>query len=211
MKGKLFLVSIVWCLYSCSIDETGTYSESFGVAKLSDSNMLYIKSDDGEVLIPNQSISTHVEAGERIWISYEIEEDTNRDTLTVTPYRISHIMPIALQSETKLNDNGIDLWTAWVAQDFLTFDFRIRANDAQQIKNHEYALVSQQREITDTLFVELRHDAHGDNYGVLCRTAITLKLDDLKIAGDSVFIVIDYRNLDGVKQREYHQYKKAKD
>jgi hypothetical protein len=199
---------MVFCICSCSLeDEEGYYSDSFGVVKHFSNDTPYIESDEGEILIPNQSISSFVGIGDRVWISYTVEnENAKRDTLTILPYRITRIMPLHLQSESKLNDVGVDLWTVWIAQGFLTFDFRIRAKDPEKLKEHEYALVSPQKEITDTLFINFRHDDGGDSYGVLCRTAVTLKLDDLKIPNDSVVIAIDYKNLDGVKQTEYRLY-----
>jgi hypothetical protein len=212
MKGSLFFVGIILCLYSCSLeDEGGDYRDSFGVVKLSGDNKQYIASDENEVLIPSQNVSSFVETGDRVWISYNIEkENPNRDTLTILPNRITRIMPLELQNEAKLNEDGIDLWTVWVAQDFLTFDFRIRARDQETMKEHKYELASLRKESTDTLFINFRHDADGDNYGVLCRTAVALKLNNLKIANDSVVIVIDYKNLNGIKQTEYRTYKKVK-
>jgi hypothetical protein len=190
-------------------EDSGYYSDSFGVVKPSGNNSLYIKSDKGEILIPNQNISSFVTAGDRVWISYTVEkENVNRDTLIILPYRITNVMPLTLQTSTTLNNTGVDMWTIWVAQGFLTFDFRIRAKDPEKLKEHEYALVSLQKEIKDTLFIDFFHDDGGDNYGVLCRTAVTLKLSDLKIANDSVTIVVDYKDLHGIKQTEYQMYKK---
>jgi hypothetical protein len=210
MKIRILIISIVLGVFSCSLDEEGYYSDSFGVVRLSDNDMQYVESDEGEVLIPNQSISSFVETGDRVWISYTIErENEKRDTLTILPYRITPVMPLQLQRETTLDNDGVDLWTVWIAQDFLTFDFRIKAKDPEKLKEHQYALVSSQKEIADTLFLNFRHDDGGDNYGVLCRTAVTLKLSDLNVAQDSVMIAIDYKNLDGIKQTEYRMYKKA--
>jgi hypothetical protein len=212
MKGRFFLISVVLCVCSCSLDgDSGYYSDSFGVVKLFNNDTQYIESDEGEILIPNQSISSFVETGDRVWISYTIEEENaKRDTLTILPYRITGIMPVSLQQSTTLDENGIDLWTAWIAQGFLTFDFRIRAKDPEKIKEHKYALVSPQKEIADTLFINFRHDNGGDNYGVLCRTAVALKLSDLNIAKDSVMLAIDYKNLNGIRQTEYRMYRKTK-
>jgi hypothetical protein len=208
MKGRFFLIIIVLCVCSCTLDEEeGYYSDSFGVVKHFNDDTPYIESDEKEILIPNQSISSFVGIGDRVWISYTVEnESVNRDTLAISPYRITRIMPLFLQNESKLNDVGIDLWTVWIAQGFLTFDFRIRAKDPEKLKEHEYALVSPQEEIIDTLFINFLHDDGGDNYGVLCRTGVTLKLDDLKITNDSVVIAIDYKNLNGIKQKEYRIY-----
>jgi hypothetical protein len=211
MKGSSFLIGVILCLYSCGLDDEGDYRESFGVVKLSENNTQYIISDGGEVLIPNQNMASFVEVGDRVWISYNIEsESAKRDTLRIVPYRITHIVPLELQNEAKLNNDGVDLWTVWVAQDFLTFDFRIRAKDQEKMKEHKYELVSLRKEITDTLFINFRHDACDDNYGVLCRTAVALKLDDLRIANDSIVIVIDYKNLDGIEQTEYTTYEKVR-
>jgi hypothetical protein len=210
MKGRFFLLSIVLSICSCSLEEgSGYYSDSFGVVRNFSDNTLYIESDEKEVLIPNQSISEFVESGDRVWISYTVEqENEKRDTLTVSPYRITRVMLIPLQNASNLKESGVDLWTVWIAQGFLTFDFRIRAKDPEKLKEHEYAMVSPQKEIADTLFINFRHDDGGDNYGVLCRTAVTLNLSSLKIAGDSVVIAVDYKNLNGVKQTEYRMYRK---
>ncbi|MDR2383703.1 MAG: NigD-like protein [Prevotellaceae bacterium] len=212
MKRRFFLiVSVVLCTFSCTLDEeSGYYSDSFGVVQLFNDDTQYVKSDEGEVLIPTQSISSFVETGDRVWISYTIEkENEKQDTLTILPYRITRVMPLDLQRESTLNESGIDLWTVWITQGFLTFDFRIRARDSEKIKDHKYALVAPQKEVTDTLFINFRHDDGGDNYGVLCRTAVTLKLSNLNIAQDSVMLAIDYKNLSGVRQTEYRMYKKA--
>ncbi|MDR3245467.1 MAG: NigD-like N-terminal domain-containing protein [Prevotellaceae bacterium] len=208
---RLFLIGIIACLYSCGLEETGDYSESFGVVKISGNETLYIESDDGEVLIPKESISTFADAGDRVWVSYSIEnKNNNRDTLTVSLYRASRIMTIDSQTESTLNDDGIDLWAVWITQGFLTFDFRIRADNPDKIKGHEYALVIPKQDITDTVFLDFRHDAKGDNNGVLCRTAVALKLENLYIPSDSIIIALNYKNLNGTKQTEYRMYK-AKD
>jgi hypothetical protein len=213
MKRGFFLISIVFCIYSCTLEEeagyAGYYSDSFGVVRLFGDGTPYIESDEEEILIPNQNIFDWVEVDDRVWVSYTVEKaNEKRDTLTIEPYRITCVMPLNLQSETTLNDNGIDLWTVWIAQGFLTFDFRIKAKDPEKIKEHEYALVSSQKEIVDTLFINFKHDDKGDNYGVLCRTAVALKLSDLRIASDSVVIAIDYKNInDGVTKTEYRIYK----
>jgi hypothetical protein len=211
MKGRIFLISMTLCAFSCSWDEeAGYYSDSFGVVRILNNGMQYVESDEGEVLIPEQSISTFVETGDRVWISYTVKkENEKQDTLTILPYRITRVMPIDLQRESTLNENGIDLWTVWIAQNFLTFDFRIRAKDSENIKDHLYALVAPQSEIVDTLFINFRHDDGGDNYGVLCRTAVTLNLNGLNIAQDSVVLAIDYKDLYGVRQNEYRTYKKT--
>jgi hypothetical protein len=210
MKGRFFLLGVVLCICSCSLEEdSGYYSDSFGVVRHFSDNTPYIESDEKEILIPNQSISAFVGAGDRVWISYTIEqENARRDTLTVSPYRITRIESLSLQNESKLKESGIDLWTAWIAQGFLTFEFRIRPKDPEKLKEHEYALVASQKEIADTLFINFRHDDGGDNYGVLCRTAVTLNLDSLKISSDSVVLAVDYKNLDGIKQTEYRMYKR---
>jgi hypothetical protein len=211
MKSRFFLVGVILCLYSCNLEEGGDYRDSFGVVKLSSNNVQYIASDAGEVLIPSQSMSSFVESGNRVWVSYNIEkENLKRDTLIILPNRITHIMPLGLQNEATLNEDGIDLWTVWVAQNFLTFDFRIRAKNQETMKEHRYELVSSQNKITDTLFVNFRHDAGEDNYGIMCRTAVTLKLNDLRIATDSIVIAIDYKKISGIKQTEYRIYKKGK-
>lgn len=213
MKSKVFLFGTVLVLVSCSLEDgsSGYYSDSFGVVKLLDENTHYIVSDEKEILIPAQNISSFVETGDRVWVSYTVErESTGRDTLTIVPYRITCIMPLELQGNTALNESGIDLWKAWVAQDFLTLDFRIRAKDPDNLKDHQYGLISSQREIGDTLFINFRHDDGGDNFGVLCRTAVTLKLNDLKMVKDSITIAIDYKNLSGIRNTEYRAYKKNK-
>jgi hypothetical protein len=211
MKGRFFVISMVFCICSCTFGDEGYYSDSFGVVKLFSDNTPYIESDEGKILIPSQSISTFVETGDRVWMSYTVEnENAKRDTMTVLPYRITSVMPVHLQNESKLNDNGIDLWTVWIAQGFLTFDFRIRAKDPDKLKEHDYALVAPQRERSDTLSINFLHDDGGDNYGILCRTAVALKLSELRIVSDSVVIAINYKNLVGMKQTEYRKYKLVK-
>jgi hypothetical protein len=210
MKCKLFLPSLILLLYSCTLEEeSGYYSDSFGVVNLSEDKTLYIKSDEGEILIPNESISNYVTPGDRIWASYAVEkENITKDTLIISPYRITPVTPIKLQSKTNLKNDGIDLWTVWIAQNFLTFDFKVRSNNPNKLKDHEYALIASQTEIIDTLFISFIHDAGNDNSGTLYRTAITLKLDELRTAKDSVIFAIDYKTLDGVNLTEYRTYKK---
>jgi hypothetical protein len=190
-------------------EDEGYYSDSFGVVRLFSDDNPYIETDDGEVLIPTTDIFSFVGRGDRIWISYTVEsKNAKRDTLTILPYRITRVMPLYLQNKSQLDDNGIDLWAVWVAQGFLTFDFRVRAKDQEKLKEHEYALVSSQEKIVDTLFVNLRHDDGGDSYGIMCRTAVALNLSDLRMTNDSVVIAIDYTNLNGAKRTEYRLYKK---
>jgi hypothetical protein len=217
---KLFLIVILISLYSCSLDESGLYSESFGVVKNSASlaagNTLYIESDEGEILIPTQSISSFVQEGDRVWTSYSIIEETNvrKDTLLIEPYRVSHIMPIQLEKSSNSDHTGdnfqtdnIDLWEIWVSQGFLTIDFRIRAVNQEKIKDHEYTLAIQ-KESADTLVINFIHDAKGDNSGILCRTAIALKLSDIPIINNSLIIALNFKNLNGIRQTEYRTVKK---
>jgi hypothetical protein len=183
---------------------------------LSAGNTLYIESDEGEILIPTQSISSFVQEGDRVWTSYLIIEDANprKDTLLIEPYRVSHIMPVQIDRDANSNYTGvnyqsdnIDVWNIWVSQGFLTVDFRIRALNQEKIKDHNYILALQ-KETADTLVINFIHDAQGDNSGVLCRTAIALKLSDIPINNDSLIIALNFKNLDGTKQTEYRMVKK---
>jgi hypothetical protein len=214
---QVFLIVIILSLYSCSLDESGIYSESFGLVKnsvsLSAGNTLYIESDEGEILIPTQSISSFVQEGDRVWTSYLIiEENPRKDTLMIEPYRVSHILPVQLtrnsgQTDVNFQTDNIDLWQVWESQGFLTVDFRIRAQNQEKIKDHEYTLAVQ-KENADTLVINFIHDAKGDNSGVLCRTAIALKLSDIPIINNSLIIALNFKTLDGIKQTEYLTVKK---
>lgn len=211
MKKVLLIGIILFSLKSCSLEDSTSYFESFGVVKKFETGTLYIQDDDGVTLIPNTSIASFVEEGDRVWSSFTIEsENANKDTLTIVSYRITKIVAKSLQDETDMPDVGIDLWNAWIAQGFLTFDFRIRTEDQSLIKNHEYAIERKEfRE--DTLQIRLKHDSKGDDWGILCRTSLALKLNDFRNVRDSVIIAIDYKDLNGAEKTIYRTYKSKKD
>jgi len=201
---NLLYIFICLSIVSCSLDETTLYSESFGVVYKSQDDKLYFRSDEGQVLIPTHDVSSFVGAGDRVWTTYSIEEESpNKDTLKVLPYRITQIKALELRAKSEINDVGVDLWNVWIAQNFLTLDFRIRANNADKIKDHEYALVS--RKSNDTLFIDFKHDSKGDNEGVLCRTAIAVKLDNTNTTEST--IAVNYKDLLGNKQTIYRAIK----
>jgi hypothetical protein len=183
-------------LYSCGIEGGSTYAESFGVVGKNEDGSLYVKSDEGVTIIPVQDISSIVEPGDRTWISYEIEsEEATTNTMKVTPYRVTRILQVSLQNESAISEDGLDLWNVWFAQGFLTFDFRVLATDYNQVKNHDYALIIK-KESADTLYTVLKHDAKGDNRkGVVCRTAVTMKVQELSSYKNLIVIAVEYKEL----------------
>jgi hypothetical protein len=197
-------------LYSCGVEGGSTYSESFGVVGKTDDGALYVKSDEGVTIIPVQDISSIVEAGDRTWLSYEIEsEEATTNTMKVTPYRVTRILQVSLQNESTIGEDGLDLWKVWVAQGFLTFDFRVLATDYNHVKNHEYELIVK-KESADTLYTVLKHDAKGDNQkGVMCRTAVTMKVQELSSYKNLIVIAVEYKELgaNGAMQTLYVDFK----
>lgn len=196
--------------YSCSIEGGSTYTESFGVVGKNEDGSLYVKSDEGVTIIPTQDISSIVESGDRTWLSYEVEsEEATTNTLKVTPYRVTRILQISLQHESTIGEDGLDLWKVWFAQGFLTFDFRVLAKDYNYVKNHDYSLIIE-KESADTLYTVLKHDSKGDNQkGVMCRTAVTLKAQELSSYKNLIVIAVEYKELGaaGAKRTLYVDFK----
>jgi hypothetical protein len=201
---SLVVVICCFCLYACEFDPR-EFGESFGVVySASPDGKLYVKDDNGAILIPVQDISTLVDikAGSRVWTTYAIESQNYKgDTLNIDPYRISDIRIMPLQTSDTDDRDGIDIWRAWFAQGFLTFDFSILAQDPDNIKEHEYALVLQKYS-NDTAYIHFKHNAQDDNQGQNCRTAIAMSLQPFAETPQVVFAV-QYTDLYGFKQTIY--------
>lgn len=207
---KIFLIAFTFLLVtSCGLDEIDSYGESFGVVKTMGNGKLCIKDDDGTILVSVESISSFVGEGDRVWTSYSIDGDIyENDTLVIKPYRVTKIKTVDLYETTDVVDAGIDLWSAWIAQDFLTFDFRVWAKDNESIKDHEYVLELQRWE-QDTMFINFKHDSKGDDEGGLFRTSIALDLrDTIHTVGENLLtIAINYQNFEGTKYTIYRTLK----
>ncbi|MDR1897864.1 MAG: hypothetical protein LBR10_13850 [Prevotellaceae bacterium] len=211
---NLFIICSVLSLnlFSCTLEESNDYNEAFGVVEQFRNGDLYIRDDAGETLISTQPISSITTKDSRVWVSYTIENmNKTNDTLKILPYRVTNILSVPLQDASNINEDGIDIWSAWIAQNFLTFDFRIRAKNQDEIKNHEYALVLQPSNTeSDTIFLNFRHDAKGDTKGVLCRTAIAVKLNELTVKRQFKIVAITYKDLNGFEQTIYRTYEDVK-
>ncbi|MDR0560507.1 MAG: hypothetical protein LBG92_10070 [Prevotellaceae bacterium] len=193
--------------YSCSINtNVGYYFESFGVAQLSPENdQMCIYNDENQLLIPKEDISSTVSAGERAWISYTVEaENEEKNVLTVTSSRVTAITTLKLQSVADIDDNGIDIWNIWLAQNFLTLDFKIHVNDWNEVKNHRFALI-EQGEKNDTLSIKFIHDAANSEGSAEFRTAVALNMNDIYDRQNISTLAIEYKDIKNGAIRKYCQ------
>jgi hypothetical protein len=193
-------------MFSCDFEQTtGSYNETFGVAFEADDGSLFIRSDNGEIIVPDESLTTILDGGDRVWISYTIKSsDEQTKTLHVRPYRVLSVAIANLSREsTATTDDGVDLREVWIAQNFLTFDFHVRAKDQNAIKNHQYILI-QKSIINDTLNIKFIHDAQANTGTLSCRTAVALNLDDLPAQSKILTLAIEYKDLlDGTLKMVY--------
>ena len=77
------------------------------------------------------------------------------------------------------------------------------------MKNHDYSLIIE-KESADTLYTVLKHDSKGDNQkGVMCRTAVTLKAQELSSYKNLIVIAVEYKELGaaGAKRTLYVDFK----
>lgn len=197
-------------MFSCDFEQTtGSYNETFGVAFEGDDGAIFIQSDNGEILIPNENLSSILDVGDRVWISYVVKSsDEQSKTLRVSPYRVLSVSIANLsRTSTVTNDDGVDLREVWVAQNFLTFDFHIRAKDQNEIKNHQYVLLRKE-ENNDTLNIKFIHDAQTNIGTQSCRTAVALNLDEFMFQSKISTLAIEYKDLlDGTQKIIYRTLK----
>jgi hypothetical protein len=186
---KFFLVLTTVIAVSCSSDkdDNETLYEVCGVIK-EDSNIsgkLYIRSDDGKVIIPSLSnLLSNKDCDSRVWIMFSTDNDLKSDTIKANVYDFLIItqMDFRTQNDESVSDN-VSLRKIWVAQDYLTLIMDVTASSENSLKNHKYTmfldeeLINNIEEVRDTVHLEFKYDRNNDSNTQSFAKMVALKLD----------------------------------
>jgi hypothetical protein len=213
MKKVIWLFAIL--ATSCFIEnENDELYQSYGVVKedADTSGKLYIRSDQGKVLIPTLSnLVSNEDRDKRVWMKFSTSDDIKSDTIKVNVYDLQEITQIDFKQENNdlIVSDKVSLQDIWIAQGYLTLIMNVAAASENSLQKHLYTMYSDMEIVNDTVRMEFKYDRKNDSHNAQFDKVVALKLDDKIPAqgSDSVITVIKFRTNTGLKER-YITYKK---
>jgi hypothetical protein len=216
---KFFLILLTTVIVaSCSLDESddGSLYQSYGVVKeeANASGRLYVRSDEGKVIIPSlSSLLSNENRDSRVWMLFSTADDIKSDTIKANVYDFLKItqMDFKLQNDESISDD-VYLAKIWTAQDYLTLIMDVTASSENSLKNHKYTMYLNEEsvndveheQVSDTVRMEFKYDRNNDAPGTKFTKIVALKLDN-KV--NARVLVVKYKTATGFKE-EYVTYKK---
>jgi hypothetical protein len=212
---KVFLWLFAVLAASCSTNnENDVLYQSYGVVKedANTSGKLYIRSDEGNIIIPTlSSLISNEDRDKRVWMMFFTSDNVQSDTIRANVYDFLKITSIDFKKEN--DDSTSDEVRSpkiWVAQDYLTLIMEVTAGSENSLQNHQYTMYSDTIVVNDTVRMEFKYDRKSDSHNSRFNKIVALKLDDkIKPAqgSNSVIMAIKYRTDAGFKE-EYITYQK---
>jgi hypothetical protein len=205
---RFFLVLTTIILASCDIDEENKEElyQSYGVVRedASTSGKLYVKSDDGKVIIPSISnFLSNDDRDSRVWMLFSTGDDVKSDTIKANVYQFLIVtqMDAKTQNDETTSDD-VDLKEIWIAQDYLTLTMDVTASSENSLKYHKYIMYFDQEVVDDTVRMEFKYDRNNDATTTKFTKIVALKLDDkISAVSDSVVLSVKYKASTGVKEK----------
>jgi hypothetical protein len=201
---------------SCSKDdESEKLYQSYGVVRedVNISGKLYIRSDNGKVIVPTLSgFLANDSKDRRVWMMFSINNNINSDTIKANIYDFLKITDMDVKSENdELKSDVVYPQAIWVAQDYLTMIIDVMAGSETSLKNHAYTVYSDFEIVNDTVRMEFKYDRNNDALNKQFSKIVALKLDDrISPAQDSKSIVLAIKYLSNTNtyKEEYVVYEK---
>ena len=204
---KVLMICMIAVSCSKSSDNAELY-ETIGVVA-EDANIggkLYVVSDNGKIVYPTASVLSINDRDARVWMLYSIENDANADTLKAVVYQFLRVTTAKVQTEgadTLKNDDVVEMFNIWVAQNYLTFSMKLYAYSPTSLDKHKYAIyLNPATAPSDTLHLELRYDRNRDANNTYYNKLLAVKMSDIYTAAavnSASVLAIKYRHENGDK------------
>lgn len=207
---KFFLILTTIIIASCSLDDSDNEAlyQAYGVIKEDSrtSGKLYVRSDEGRVILPSQSnLLSNEDRDSRVWMTFSTADNVELDTLKANVYDFLIVtqMDFKTQNDESVSDN-VYLQNMWVAQDYLTLIMNVAAGSDNSLKNHKYTMfldeesVNSIEEVSDTVHLEFKYDRNDDTNTKSFTKIVALKLDD-KI--NAKVLTVKYKTDSGFKEQ----------
>jgi hypothetical protein len=195
---------------SCSLEDTDNVAiyQDYGVIREDSptSGKLYIRSDEGKVILPSQSnFLSNEDRDSRVWLRFSTASDIDSDTIKANVYEFLIVtqMGFKTQNDESVSDN-VYLQSMWVAQDYLTLIMDVAASSDNSLQSHKYTMfldeesVNSIEEVSDTVHLVFKYDRNNDSNTNSYTKIVALKLDD-KI--NAKVLKITYKTDLGIKEQ----------
>ncbi|MFV0506827.1 MAG: hypothetical protein ACK5L5_09005 [Bacteroidales bacterium] len=217
MKKNFFIcaVALVVLFTACNNDED--YDEVYySIGTLSvdgDSNIKAIDSDLGNVINATNSPKTDLNDGDRAYVQYiNLEnvagrEDSvyNADFIYVDGILTKDIIEINERNADSIGNDKIYLDNAWFSKGYLNIEFSFWGDSQTHFINMvgDNSLFStsksaNDKSATDTIYLELRHNAYNDYNRTIMSGLASFRLKSLPYVSTGQVFAIKYKGFDGI-------------
>jgi hypothetical protein len=198
MKKFLFALSVALIFgigfTSCLDDDQETTPVQYlemGVVKIGASDEIRVFTDSGLLLeFVSYPSSFEYEDSSRVMVKYSVNEEGEDadeydylvDVYSIQEIRLKDIIELNDESRDTIGDDQVFIHDIWVGGDFLNVDFSFYGSGEVHyinvIKDPE-----EQTDDTSEIYLEVRHDARGDEMKESRRGIMSLRLDSLQVEG----------------------------
>lgn len=207
------LIVLVFTMTGCNKDDGGNNSiyNALGIVRISGDSTIVILDNDQRMLVENtDELSSAPKNGIRILAYFTISSktDPNVDLLiklvSWNQILFKPVVKLTAANSDSLGTDPIGISSVWVAKDYLNVSFNFYAFNG----SHSFNLARVSGTSTDTITVEIRHNANKDDQSNLYSGLMTFDLTSLRSAtADSVVLDVKASGFDHQSYDQYFTYK----
>jgi len=196
----LVLISLIFA--SCSQEDSPEFYSVLGTVEKVEDSTFVVSDEDERLLVINSSALNSVNDNDRIIVYFTISDmakpigvDYVIDIYNFSTVLFKPVLVLEYEISDSIGNDPMTVRNIWIAKDFLNLNFDYYGGSSG-IK-HFINLIRFPGDIpTDTVELELRHNANDDSESLLLNGFVSFDLQSLRNAGDSVVI--------HVKAKEYN-------
>ncbi len=194
LKKTLLILIIVSGFIACEKDDPISYYSVLGILSINNDSVI-IDSDAGEKLLINNSIQSYFEDGDRVVAVFSLMDEelpegidylieiSDIDTVLFKP-----IIELTSENSDSLGDDPLQVDDLWIAKDYMNINFSYYGGQATHFIN---LAMDNNSTASDTVTLEIRHNANGDNGTYPLASFVSFDLSKAKDASaDSVVLKI---------------------
>jgi hypothetical protein len=207
------VIVLAFAITGCNKDDDGNNAiyNALGTVRISGDSTLVILDNDQRMLVENADELTSTPSnGMRIWAYFTITSETDPHVdllirmISWDQILFKSVIKLTAANSDSLGNDPIGISNVWVAKDYLNVSFSFYALSGL----HSFDLARVSGTSTDTITVEIRHNAKQDAQSNLYSGVMTFDLTSLRSAtADSVVLDVKAKVYGDRSYNEFFTYK----
>jgi hypothetical protein len=214
-RFRIFNLLVIISLFfiGCSKDESPEYYMVLGTVEKSNDSTLVISDENERMLVNNSGSLSTVNDNERIIANFTMSDmakpagvDYVIDIYYFSEVLFKPVLELTAENSDSIGNDPLTVLEIWQKKDYLNLKFEYYGGNPDKI--HYINLIRFPGEIpTDTVELEIRHNANDDSQAYLLNGFVSFDLLSLRNPGDSVVLHIKAQENNSHQFSGYFKYK----